>query len=205
MFHVKHSGEGFENVSRETFSRLGAYGDLLIKWNKTINLVSPKTLDELWERHLLDSLQLVDLIPDTIRELADIGSGGGLPGLVIAIARPEMQVTLIERDSRKCAFLTQAAIILGLSNVKVLNQPIENIKSRHHLVTARALAALDELLALAAPILWEDAICLFPKGENFASEIEDAQKKWDFTYTAIPSKTHDSAYIISISKLKSRL
>ncbi len=204
MFHVKHSG-GLENVSRETFSKLEQYAELLTKWNKKINLVSPKTLGELWDRHILDSYQLVEIIPPETPTMADLGSGGGLPGLVIAIARPTMEITLVERDERKCAFLTQAAITLGLPKVRVSNQSIETIQTRYHLVSARALASLDELLALAAPILWEDAFCLFPKGENFAIEIEEAKKRWDFTYQAIPSKTHDSAYIISISKLKPRI
>jgi len=192
------------NVSRETLTQLEAYAALLVKWNKTINLVSPSTIADLWERHIWDSYQLVDLIPDDAI-LADIGSGGGLPGLIIAIAKPQTSITLIERDQRKCAFLTQAALSFDLKHVTVTNQDIKNITSRHSLVTGRALASLDVLCELSYPLLLKDAICLFPKGENFASEIEEANKTWDFTHTIIPSKTHDSACIISVSKLKPRV
>jgi 16S rRNA (guanine527-N7)-methyltransferase len=193
------------DVSRETMDRLEAYAELLKKWNKTINLVSPATLNELWDRHIWDSWQLLELIPDGVGDLADIGSGAGLPGLIIAIGRPEIAVTLIERDQRKCAFLTQAALSLGLRNATVVNSDIKNLESQYSLVTARALAGLDVLCELAYPILLKDAFCLFPKGENFASEIEAAKKTWDFTHTIIPSKTHDSACIISVSKLKPRV
>lgn len=191
------------NVSRETLTKLQAYAQLLTKWNKTINLISPATLGELWERHIWDSYQLVELIPPNA-SLADIGSGGGLPGLVLAIARPDCRITLIERDQRKSAFLTQAAISLELANISVKNEDINAISSRHEVVTARALAPLDVLCELSHPLLLKDAICLFPKGENFASELNDAKKNWDFTHTVIPSKTHDAASIISLSKLKPR-
>lgn len=191
------------NVSRETFSTLDAYGQLLTKWNQKINLVSPSTITDLWTRHIWDSYQLVEHIPDGA-DIADIGSGGGLPGLIIAIAKPNTHITLIERDERKCAFLTQAALSLGLRNVTVRNEDIKNIKSTHSVVMGRALASLDALCELSYPLLLKDAICLFPKGENFASEIEEAKNRWDFTHTLIPSKTHDSACIISLSKLKPR-
>lgn len=191
------------NVSRETLGQLEAYTQLLTKWNKTINLVAPSTLDELWTRHIWDSYQLLELIPEGA-DIADIGSGGGLPGLVTAIARPDCPITLIERDQRKAAFLKQVVMSLGLSHASVVNDDIKNIQSRHSLVMARALAALDALCELSYPLLLKDGICLFPKGENFATEIEEAQKTWDFTHAIQASKTHDSACIISITKLKPR-
>ncbi len=192
------------NVSRETMEQLEQYAQLLTKWNKAINLVSPATIVELWERHIWDSYQLLDLIPADAT-IADIGSGGGLPGLIVAIARPETSITLIERDQRKCAFLVQAALTLSLKHVTVENKDIKNIESRHGLVMGRALASLDVLCELSYPLLLNNTICLFPKGENFATEIAEAEKRWAFTHTVTPSKTHDSACIISISKLKPRL
>jgi 16S rRNA (guanine527-N7)-methyltransferase len=193
------------DVSRETMEQLTRYAELLVKWNQKINLVAPGTIDELWTRHIWDSYQLATAIPEAIERMADIGSGGGLPGLILAIARPELSVTLIERDQRKCAFLTQAALSLGLRQVRVINKDIAQIAETFDLVTARALAALDELFRLALPLLGKDAFCLFPKGANFATEIEEAKKGWDFTHAILPSKTHDSACIISVSKLKPRL
>lgn len=191
------------HVSRETLGQLEQYAELLAKWNRKINLVAPSTLEQLWERHIWDSYQLVEHIPPNAT-IHDLGSGGGLPGLVIAIARPDCPITLIERDQRKAAFLNQVALTLGLRHVRVVNSDITDVTSQADIVTARALATLDTLCALAHPLLLNDAICLFPKGENFATEVVTAKTAWDFTHTNIASKTHDSACIISISKLKPR-
>ena len=190
------------NVSRETQDRLTAYVALLLKWNKAINLIGPATEEDIWQRHIWDSYQLISLLPPG--PLADIGSGAGLPGLVIAIAEPERPVTLIERDQRKCAFLTQAALSLGLSHVTVVNRDIREIGDRFAVVTARALASLDALCELSHPLLLKDGICFFPKGRDFAREVEEATTRWAFESTQVPSKTHDSACIISISKLNPR-
>lgn len=190
------------SVSRETWSQLAAYAELLGKWNRKINLVSPQTIDALWSRHIWDSYQLLDLIPPNTPALADIGSGGGLPGLILAIGRPRMAVTLIERDQRKCAFLTHAALSLGLRHVTVANKDIREMTQPYPVITARALASLDVLCELVAPLLLKDTICLFPKGESFAKEVEEAKTRWAFTHTVTPSKTHDAACIVSVSELK---
>lgn len=108
-----------KNVSRETFSPLAAYVSLLLKWNNTINLIGPATENDVWARHIDDSSQLVTLIPSNATSLVDLGSGAGLPGMVIAILRPELQVTLVEQDQRKAAFLKEAKRTLGLRNVTV--------------------------------------------------------------------------------------
>lgn len=189
------------HVSRETLGQLQQYADLLAKWNRTINLVAPSTIEQLWQRHIWDSYQIIDSIPPQA-SVRDLGSGGGLPGLVIAVARPDCPITLIERDQRKAAFLKHVALALNLRHVIVENSDIGAVAGGAQVITARALAALEVLCELAYPMLLKDAICLFPKGENFATEIETAKKKWDFTHTRIASKTHDSACIISISKLK---
>lgn len=195
-----------ENVSRETFLQLEHYVSLLQKWNKAINLVGKSTEKEIWERHIADSLQLLPLIPSSIQTMADMGSGAGLPGMVIAIARPDIQVTLIERDQRKAAFLQEVSALLSLSNVTVANQDINHLVGTFSLITARALAPLSDLFLLAYPLLEKtNALCLFPKGQNFAKELEESQQHWVFDYQLIHSKTNENASIISVSELSKNL
>lgn len=190
-----------QNVSRETFSRLDAYVSLLLKWNQKINLIGKTTESAVWARHIEDSLQLLPLIPDTTKTLADLGSGAGLPGLVIALARPEIAVTLIERDQRKAAFLTEATRTLSLTNVAILAQDITATRARFDVVTARALASLSTLCTLAYPLLGMNAICLFPKGENLAMELEEAGDKWQFKHASKTSETSSESCIVSLSEL----
>lgn len=201
MFAMHMSTPFSPNVSRETFSRLDAYVALLLKWNEKINLIGPSTADQIWKRHIDDSLQLVSLIPETASKLVDLGSGAGLPGLVIAIHCPELLVTLIEQDQRKAAFLTEVKHRLTLDRVSVINADIATHHQKYDVVTARALAPLNELLLLAKPLMEEEAIGLFPKGVGAEKEIEQARQHWGFEATQKPSATQDGASIITISKL----
>lgn len=191
------------NVSRETLTRLQQYVALIQKWTKAINLVGRSTESEIWQRHVEDSLQIAEKIP-SIETLADMGSGGGLPGIVIAITRPEITCHLIEQDQRKAAFLQECVARIGLSNTQVINKNIEAVEGRYNAITARALASLLDLCALAYPRLGKEAFCLFPKGQNFAIEIEEAQKHWTFEYQCLPSKTEEKAAIIRIDHLSPR-
>jgi 16S rRNA (guanine527-N7)-methyltransferase len=186
------------NVSRETLS---PYVDLLLKWNAKINLIGPATQHDIWSRHIDDSMQLLSWIPNTAKTLVDLGSGAGLPGLIIAIAKPELAVTLVEQDQRKAAFLTEVKSRLGLGNVVVRAVDIAAIEGRYDVVTARALAPLEDLLAMAQPLMGQGAICLFPKGETHQQELAQASQTWAFQYTQQASITHDSASIILLSQL----
>lgn len=190
-----------KNVSRET---LDAYVSLLLKWNAKINLIGPATEADIWSRHIEDSLQLVALIPDTAKTLADLGSGGGLPGMVIAIQCPHLSVTLVEQDQRKAAFLTEVKHRLNLANVTVKAIDIAKLEGKYDVVSARALASLDALLAFAKPIMGQGAIGLFPKGENHEAELEAAANNWNYKTAQKPSATHASASIITISQLTSK-
>jgi len=190
-----------QNVSRERFLTLEKYVALLVKWNKAINLVGKSTEVEIWQRHIADSLQLSPLIPPHVKTVADFGSGAGLPGLVLAIAHPAIHFTMVEQDQRKAAFIQEAIGLLELSNARVMNADIACVSARFDLITARALAPLTDLFAMAYPRMEEGASCLFPKGRNFANEVAEAQKKWDFTHTLTQSKTEDKASIILITKL----
>ncbi|WP_294622435.1 16S rRNA (guanine(527)-N(7))-methyltransferase RsmG [uncultured Roseovarius sp.] len=191
------------DVSRETLDRLECFADLLRKWNPRINLVSKNTLDDLWTRHIIDSMQIRELAPDDIDHWVDLGSGGGFPGLVIAILALETEspkrVTLVESDVRKCAFLRTVLRETG-ANATVLNQRIEEIPGLHaNVLSARALADLPKLLAFTIQHLAKDGVALFPKGASWQKEVEDAQSQWKFDYQVAKSRTEDGPAILGIT------
>lgn len=187
---------------------LEEYVRLLEKWNKSINLVAKSTLEAVWERHIADSAQLFSEVPSTTKSLADLGSGGGLPGMVLAIianeAMPDMSVTLVESDARKCAFLTTAATKLGLG-VKVKNERIEQLDPLGaDVITARALTSLDRLLEFAQRHGKEAGQCLFLKGQDHRKEIVDARKIWCFDMDIIPSTTNPDAAVLRVENIRPR-
>lgn len=193
------------DVSRETLERLRAYEALLKKWNPKINLVSSSTLSEVWTRHFLDSAQIFALA-SAGAHWADLGSGGGFPGLVIAILaaekRAEMKITLVESDLRKSAFLANVARELGLT-VDLITQRIEACSPLNaDSLSARALAPLDKLLDFAGLHLAPGGVAIFQKGENWRRELELAQQMWSFDWEAHPSKTGDGAAILVINGVK---
>ncbi len=197
----------YPDVSRETIDRLSAYEALLKKWNPAINLVSARSLDEVWSRHFLDSAQLFELGPENAKLWVDIGSGGGFPGLVIAVLakqfRPEMRVILVESDARKSAFLATVARNLDLP-VQVIAQRIEAADlPPADILSARALAPLDLLLAFADQILAPTGVAIFPKGERWRDELIAAQGLWSFEHEAHISKTDPAAAILKIKGLMS--
>lgn len=188
-------------VSRETLARLKAYADLLQDWNQRHNLVSRSTLPDLWRRHFWDSAQLAPLIPAEARTLADLGSGAGFPGLVLAAMRPELAVTCHEATTKKCSFLQAAAARMGLK-VGIENARLEELPARpYDVVTARALAPLPRLLGYAYPLTAPNSVCLFLKGQNLGSELTEAHKSWKMQTSQIPSKTDPSGAILVVRKL----
>ncbi|WP_198375748.1 16S rRNA (guanine(527)-N(7))-methyltransferase RsmG [Neoroseomonas rubea] len=183
-------------------ARLAAYRDLLLRWNATINLVSARTAADIDRRHVADSLQLVPLLPEE-GSIADLGSGGGLPGLVIAAALPEREVHLVESDRRKAAFLVEAAAAMGLKRVRVHPQRIEQVRLPSlAAVTARALAPLDLLLGFAASLLAPGGIALFPKGRAAEEELTSAAAHWHFTVERFTSRTDPEATILRLSEIR---
>ena len=187
-------------VSRETLDRLTAYADLLVKWQARINLIGPETLPDLWSRHFLDSAQLFALIPPTARRLVDLGSGAGFPGLVLAVmGAPD--VHLVESDSRKCAFLREAARITG-ATVTVINKRIEQAPPlAADVVTARALAPLVKLLDWAAPHLAAQGQCLFLKGRGVDDELTATAKEWNIAVDRIPSLTDPAGFVLQLREV----
>ena len=175
------------DVSRETGDQLEALVNTLIRWQKAINLVGRTTMEDIWIRHVLDSAQLKLLIPDDAKSLVDLGSGAGFPGLVLAAMRPDLDVTLIESDARKAAFLGEAARHMGLQKLpKIVIGRIEDVApAQADIVTARALAPLGQLLKWADRHRTATAICLFHKGKGWQAELTEAMKDWDIPCQAL--------------------
>lgn len=185
-------------VSRETMERLEIFHALLGKWTARINLVSKASLADAWNRHFLDSAQLWPLA-GSARTWTDLGSGAGFPGLVTAIlAGPGLAMTLVESDQRKAAFLATVAQACGLA-VSIRAERIEAVDlPRTQVLSARALAPLDGLLAYAEKLRDPAGICLFPKGETVHNEIKEAARRWEFEYRVHPSRTDPKAAIVEI-------
>jgi 16S rRNA (guanine527-N7)-methyltransferase len=180
------------DVSRETSERLQAYEALIRKWNPKINLVSPTTLESLSDRHINDSLQICSHISEITQTVADLGSGGGLPGIVIAIynlqAAPQRTTVLVESDARKCAFLRTCIRELSL-NARVETARIETLEPiSADVITARALASLDVLLDWAHPHGHTDTEYLFLKGRTVEAELAVVRDKWSFELDLVQAK-----------------
>jgi 16S rRNA (guanine527-N7)-methyltransferase len=195
-------------VSRETAHRLIRFAELLAHWNRRINLVSAGSLDHIWVRHIADSLQLLDLAPDDARTWVDLGSGGGLPAIPVALAaldtRPGLAMTLIESDQRKAAFLATAVRELGVA-ATVLAQRIESVPAAaHDVISARALAPLPRLLELASRFAGPETVLLFPKGTRADSELTAAEAAWHIRAERIASRTEPGAAILRIRELRGR-
>lgn len=196
------------HVSRETIERLEVYATLLKQWQQGTNLVAPKTLDAVWQRHFSDSAQLLALAPESATWL-DLGSGAGFPGLVIAICRANQEdglVRIVESNARKCAFCHEVVRETGCS-VEIHSQRIESLRGQAKfadtdIVTARALAPLNDLLALAAPFFSSRTRGLFLKGRRASDDLAEAEKHWEFESRLHPSLTDAEASIVEVSRLR---
>ena len=187
-------------VSRETLDRLAVYLELLQRWQRRINLVGAATLADPWRRHILDSGQLWRLWPPGARVLADLGSGAGLPGLVLAILGAPV-THLIESDRRKAAFLREAARACGV-DVTVHASRLEDVPPlQADVITARALAPLPVLLGLAERHAKPGTVCLFLKGRTAANELTAARETWTMNLAREPSLSDPEGQIVIISEM----
>ncbi len=197
-------------VSRETQRRLDLYVDLLLRWQKTTNLIAPSTIPTIWTRHIADSLQLLDLAPDA-RVWVDFGSGGGFPAIPIACAlaeKPGTIVHLIESSGKKAAFLREAIRITGapaqvhMDRVEKYSlSPVNSVD----VVSARALAPLKVLCDQAFSLIERGATGLFPKGLDVAAELTEAAKYWNIDATTVASKTSPEGCIVIVRGLTPKL
>ena len=194
------------DVSRETRDQLEAMVLNLGRWQKAINLVGKATLEDIWIRHILDSAQLVPLLPQNAKTLTDLGSGAGFPGLVLAALRPALDVTLIEADVRKGAYLAEAARRMGLENPpKIVVARIEAVApAPADVLTARALAPLGQLLAWADHHRTANTICLFHKGKGWQAELTEAMKGWDIEAKPFSSVTDRDAVLLRIGSFHTK-
>ena len=189
------------DVSRESGKRLETYVQLLLTWQQRINLIGPATIPFVWERHILDSLQLLPLLPKDTRSLAELGSGAGIPGLVIAIAAG-LKAHLYESNGKKAAFLREAARQTR-TRAHVHMVRLETLRAQTDVpavqcVVARALAPLPLLLEYAEPFLARGAVGLFHKGQDVDAELTEATKYWKMNYSKHVSQCDPRGVILEI-------
>lgn len=191
-------------VSRETIDKLELYIDLLIKWNATINLVSNRSLEDPWRRHILDSAQLAPLFSENIQGIVDLGSGAGLPGLVLALLQPGKTIHLIESDQRKAAFLREAARALNCQ-ITIHADRIENVIDSipsFQAITARALAPLSSLMNMIKPVLDEKKLCIFPKTKGIIEELKEIEGAFVVSSRTVPSLSDPRGEILVLEAKK---
>jgi 16S rRNA (guanine527-N7)-methyltransferase len=193
------------NVSRESLDRLQIYVETLLHWQQRMNLIGPSTVDTVWTRHILDAVQLLPFLPAETRSIAELGSGAGIPGLVIAIAS-NVEAHLYESNAKKAAFLREAIRKTG-SKAHVHNVRLETLRDQSELpqvqcVVARALAPLPLLLEYAEPFLARGAIGLFHKGQDVELELTEATKYWTLDVSKHPSVCDSRGVILEVKEAK---
>jgi 16S rRNA (guanine527-N7)-methyltransferase len=196
-------------VSRETAARLDRFVEVLLTWQRRLNLIAPSTETKIWTRHVADSLQLLSVKPEAA-VWADLGSGGGFPGVPIACALADLdgaRVHLIEKSIKKAAFLREAVRAVGAPatvHAGSVEDFISNPPARIDVVTARALAPLKRLLGIAYPLLKTGTVGLFPKGQDVDAELTDATKCWKIQASLLPSRTDPRARIVAVYGIEAR-
>ena len=196
---------GGVNVSRETYESLSAFAELVRKWTPKINLIASSTVSDIWERHIVDSAQIYGFSPKKYAHWVDIGSGGGFPGIVMAVMgkelQPDAQFTLIESDQRKATFLRTAVRELHL-NVTVIADRIEKTEPQMaDVVSARALSTLSALIPLVGRHLTPDGRAILHKGKRAQEEIAEARLSWRFDLEESPSLTDLEGQVLVIQRI----
>jgi len=195
------------NVSRETFKTLSDFVDILTNWQAKMNLVSSKSLPEIWTRHIADSLELYQYLNVDAKRVYDIGSGAGFPAIVLAIAaqgeKRQTSFKLIESITKKTLYLNDVKNKLGLKNVEIINDRSENLKLQPaNFVTARAVANLNKLFSLALPLTDKKTVLILPKGKTYQEEIIEAKKIWAFDVIVKKNQVSDDGVVLIVSNLR---
>lgn len=194
------------NVSRETINELKKYEALVVEWNNKFNLISKSSVQYIWGRHILDSLQLCQFVKNTDKIMYDFGSGAGFPAIVLSIVGkqlfPELKIFLVESITKKALFLNTVKNELNL-NIEVINGRIENIKAENiDLISSRAMASLDKLIDYSKPFCNKNTRLIFPKGSKYKDEIDLSLKTWKFDFDVIQSKTDETGKILYIRNIR---
>ena len=189
-------------VSDDQLGHLQVYVDLLAKWQKRINIVGPKTIDDSWSRHILDSWQVIHNLPPETHTIADLGTGGGFPGMVLA-QLGDWKIHLIDSDSRKCSFLREVKRTTA-ANVEIHNERIEKLEFKVDVITSRACAPLTQLLDWSEGLLAEGGTCVFLKGRNWRDELTQAEKEWKLSVRFEPSQTDPDSVILILGGISRR-
>jgi 16S rRNA (guanine527-N7)-methyltransferase len=190
------------DVSRETLERLDTYVDLLLEENQRQNLIAANSVSELWTRHILDGAQILAL-GETEGTWCDIGSGPGLPGLVIAIlgGRP---MILNEPRRLRAEFLRRVVAEIGLCDVTVAECKVERLEGKFDFITARAVARLDKLFGMAWHLAHSETKWVLPKGERAQSELDEAKRTWQGSFSLVPSLTLPASAIVIAEHVQRR-
>lgn len=192
------------NVSRESITRLEVLHNLLLKWQGHFNLIGPATAEDVWTRHILDALQLLPLIPQGTQTIADLGSGGGFPGLVLAATQPAL-VHMYESNGKKTSFLQEALRQMKIAGHvhKIRLDPAMSSQGlpKVEVVTARAFAPLVKLLGMAKPFFGPETIGLFHKGQDVDAELTEAAKAWRIRFKKHPSMTDSMSNILEVEEI----
>lgn len=192
-------------VSQETILKWRHYLQMLSKWNPAINLVAPSTLPDAHWRHLTDSVQLLRFLPTPLATLYDLGSGGGFPGLALAMALPHVQVHMIDSDRRKGEFLRAVSRETGLKNSHIHTGRVEEIAyAPGAVVTARGFAPIATILDLLEKDVSQLAGLLLLKGRGYRQELDDARQRWQFQLENYASLTDPNSAILWLSQVQSR-
>lgn len=186
------------DVSRETFEQLEQYVGLLLEESAAQNLIAKSTIDDVWQRHIVDSAQLLAHLPVGLR--LDVGSGAGLPGIVLAILSSE-PITLVEPRRLRADFLNRCADRLGLESVKVVHDKVERVSGAFAAITARAVASIDKLFASAHHLSHPETVWVLPKGRSGELELAAAQASWQGRFRTEPSVTEGDAVIVVASHI----
>lgn len=193
----------FVSVSHGTFERLEIYKNLLLKWQSSINLISPSTISDAWSRHFIDSIQLCRYIDSPKKRIIDLGTGAGFPGLVLSIVTNH-EIHLVESDKKKCIFLREVSRETN-ANVIIHNDRIETISIPDvDIITSRACADVSQLLVWSEKIVSHGTKCLFHKGKNYSMELQDAKKEWQFHEKIHESVIEKDSVVLELSSIRRR-
>ena len=193
------------NVSRETISKLETYAECLIEWQSKFNLIGKSTINSLWHRHILDSIQLVSAIPEDFQSLMDIGTGAGLPGFIVAIYYNQLgkDIYLVDSNKKKCAFLDYVTTRCNV-DVKIYPERLQDLAVKDSLkvdvITARAFASIDNIMSLSRPYAHKKTKYLLQKGVNAKSELTNAKISSKLRVEFINSVTQENSYILNIER-----